>query len=110
MGIDLGSCNTRDVRHLTAEDLVLQIERCFDIESLDILELRVSRIDFTADVKDLPVEWFRRHRRVRQKRLSTQWREVTKSGVTSLEIGKRPDLYRIYNKVQERKDKGKKVL
>ena len=100
----------KGARHLTSADLIRQVEGAFEISESDVLQLPVTRIDFAADVFDVPVQWFREHCRVRFKRSSAQWRETTTMGVTGIVIGRRPDYYRIYDKVRELRSRKQEVL
>ena len=100
----------KGTRHLTSVDLVRQVKGAFEISEGDVLQLPVTRIDFAADVFNIPVQWFREHCRVKFKRSSAQWRETTVMGVTGIVIGRRPDYYRIYDKVRELRSRKQEVL
>ena len=60
------------------------------------------------------MEWFRQHSRVKRKRKPQSYEvcktESSKGYVTSVVFGKRPDLYRIYDRVAEKRERGAEVL
>jgi hypothetical protein len=60
------------------------------------------------------VEWFKRNCRVKSKRSPRSYEDCNtgawKGIVTSVEFGKRPELYRIYNRVAEKRARGAEVL
>lgn len=91
----------KDVLNLRATDFITIIQHLFSIDSAKARHLKVARVDFTVDVK-VPVDWFREHARVLYKQVTTQYRkDETRFGVSTLQFGKRPDLYRIYDKVEQ---------
>lgn len=84
-----------------------EITRIFEVGPED---LRVMRVDFAADVPGVPVTWFEQHVRAQFKRwtadigkLDTEIEFATmgKRGVETLYLGRRPNLFRIYNKIAE---------
>ncbi len=85
-----------------------EIRRLFAVEpgSLDLM-----RVDLAADVKDVPVDWFKRNVHVTFKRwiadIGTldpiEFSEMGSNGVQTFYLGKRPNVIRVYNKVDERK-------
>ena len=103
-----------DTRLLTAEDLKWRLNWLFRIRPDQASSLRISRIDFAADVCGVSVEWFKRHSRVKRKQSLRSYEvcevETSKGAVTSVVFGKRPDLYRIYNRVAEKRARGADVL
>jgi hypothetical protein len=103
-----------DTRLLSAEDLVWRLMSLFRIQRDEALSFRIARIDFAADIYGVPVEWFKRNCRVKCKRSPRSYEDCKtdsgKGSVTSVEFGKRPELYRIYNKVAERRAHGVEVL
>lgn len=96
-----------DTRLVSAEDLIWRLLSLFRIQREEALSFQIARIDFAADVYGVPVEWFRRHSRVKRKRKPQQYEvcntETAKGNVASVDFGKRPDLYRIYDRVAEKR-------
>jgi hypothetical protein len=103
-----------DTRLLSAEDFLWRLAQLFQIRREDALLFRIARIDFAADVQDVPVEWFRKHSRVKRKRKPQSYEvcktESSKGSVTSVVFGKRPDLYRIYDRVAEKQERRVEIL
>ncbi len=85
-----------------------EIERVFD---LDARRLDLMRLDLAADVRAVPVEWFMRHVRARYKQwvcdigqVDSEIREYARMGrqqVQTFYLGKRPNCFRIYDKIAE---------
>lgn len=85
-----------------------EIERIFD---LDARGLPLMRVDLAADVLGVPVEWFFRHVRAHYKQwvcdigeVDCQTPEYARMGrqeVQTFYLGKRPNVFRIYNKLAE---------
>jgi hypothetical protein len=102
----------KEVKHLTAIDLVLSVQKLFKLNDSGVKDLKVSRVDFAADVYGVPIEWFSNHARVLYKRLTNRYKPVesTRKGVTTISFGKRPDLYRIYNKVEQLRETHRTVV
>jgi len=104
----------------TAQDIITSIRSAFQLTIQDALNLTVARIDLTADVRDVPVEWFKQHCRVKRKHKSKTYDSIqpeyepveteTTGGVTGLKFGKRPDFYRIYNRVAEKHSRRQALL
>jgi hypothetical protein len=103
-----------DTRLLSAWDVLWRLTKFFQIKEEQALSLRVARIDFAADVYGVPMEWFKRHCRVKAKRKPQSYEtskvESSKGAVTSLVFGKRPDLYRVYDRVAEKRERGADIL
>lgn len=93
--------------------LMHDLNRIFDVNPL---KCGVMRVDCAADVAQVPVTWFQRHGRIRWKRFANQMGRVilevpegeklffSRMGMTGIEtiyFGKRPNCYRIYDKLQE---------
>ena len=101
-------------RLLTAEDMLWRLISLFQIQREQALSFQVARVDLAADVYGVPVEWFRQHSRVKRKRRPQSyeaWKaDSSKGAVTSVVFGKRPDLYRIYDRIAEKKKHGKEIL
>ena len=103
----------RALKWLTERDLISQVIRVFEIDEADVRDLKVSRVDFTTDVYGVPVQWFRERSHVRYKQSSRQygsWMEETKRSFTTLTNGKFPDVLIIYNKIAEKKVRGREIL
>ena len=81
-----------------------QIDRVVrSVFDVDAFELPVSRVDFTADVRGIPVDWFRSHAYVLRKRNGQEYkthRDVTGTTET-IYFGSRKDLIRVYDKTAE---------
>jgi hypothetical protein len=87
-----------------------EVERIFDV---DARRLSVMRVDFAADVRGVPVSWFAGHVRARWKRFvcdigktESFENEYTRMGGQQVEtfyLGKRPNCFRIYDKIAEYK-------
>jgi hypothetical protein len=83
--------------------LVSQIDNVVDSD-LDLLE--IMRIDLCADIRDVPVQWFYSRLRFKHKRLSRdigtlKHQSIGKSGIETISAGQRPNMFRIYDKVEE---------
>jgi hypothetical protein len=83
---------------------VNQIGQLFDV---DPLKLTVMRFDAAADVVGVPVLWFLSHARAKFKRFSNagiggfEYQQLGQKGIETIYFGKRPNCFRIYNKVAE---------
>jgi len=93
-----------------------EISRIFDV---DPEKLAIIRVDLTVDVPGIPVPWFSAHCRAQYKRWSADIGrfvddlEYSQMGIKVLEtfyLGKRPNVYRIYNKNAEREYEYKQFL
>ena len=88
---------------MTHEQMLRETQRIFDI---DPLLLDVMRIDLAADVRGVPVTWFVDHTSIKHKRFTsevgaTPYNRQGRLGIETLYLGKRPNLFRIYNKIAE---------
>jgi hypothetical protein len=100
-------------RLLTVDDLISRISSVFALSREQALALKVTRIDFAVDVADIPVQWFKESCRVRHKSKSGTYdtmKSETAKGTTTVSFGGRPDLYRIYNKIAEKRQRGEEIL
>lgn len=66
----------------------------------------VMRIDLTADVPDIPVEWAKQNVRFKFKRTEREYGEIKygllgRGKIETITAGSRPNLFRIYDKVSE---------
>ena len=63
----------------------------------------IMRIDCAADIYGHSVEWFRQNARVTLKRYSSEHSRFVSehAQVQTLYFGKRPNLFRIYDKIQQ---------
>jgi len=85
-----------------------EIERIFD---LDARRLALMRLDLAADVRGVPVPWFDRHVLARWKqwvcdigqveRETSEYARMGRRQVQTLYFGKRPNCFRIYDKIAE---------
>lgn len=92
----------------TLEEMAEIISSLFDV---DPWSLELMRVDFAADIEDVPVCWFRDNASFSRKRFSSQIeksneREVqfvamNNATAETIYAGKRPVLIRIYNKLGE---------
>lgn len=94
-----------DTGKLGYSAMVSEVERVFDV---DPRRLDVTRIDLAADVGDVPVSWFLDHLRARYKRwvADIDKVELSRMGMVDIEtfyLGKRPNCFRVYNKIAELK-------
>ncbi|HWR35889.1 MAG TPA: hypothetical protein VN622_08490 [Clostridia bacterium] len=92
--------------------LVNEIESVFQIDGKGT---EVMRLDLAADVKDVPVSWFQSRIKAQHKRYlanfgSAKFVEMGKGGIQTLYFGKRPNLFRIYDKHAEYLEQYKALL
>ena len=92
-----------DTGRATLPEMIREIERVFAVDSRC---LEISRIDLAADIFDVPVAWFLEHLRAKWKRFTAdlgkvEYSRMGKLGVETFYLGKRPNCYRIYNKIAE---------
>lgn len=81
-----------------------------NIVDADPSSFRIGRIDLAADVRDVPLGWFREHAYVEYKQflcahakvVDFEYSEMGKKSYQTLYFGKRPCCVRIYDKVAER--------
>jgi hypothetical protein len=89
------------------EEIESTLERIVDC---DPGGCRLGRIDLAADVRDVPLSWFREHTFVQYKQFlcahskfaEAEFSEMGKKVYQTLYFGKRPSCIRIYDKVAER--------
>lgn len=84
-------------------ELVNQIE---SVIQEDVSDLEIMRIDLCADMLGIPVEWFFARLRVKYKRLAHEigtlkGQRIGKAGIQTLAFGRRPNIFRAYDKVAE---------
>ena len=101
--LDTGVMTYSQMRH--------EINRIFDTPPGP---LQVMRVDLAADVEGVPVEWFEKNLGVTFKRFTSgmgvsdpdelQFSKMGKNGIETLNFGKRPNFFRIYNKIAELKN------
>lgn len=102
-----------DTRLMCADDILRRVNWLFGLTDQQAHQLKVARIDLTADIMGTPVSWFHQHCRVLKKRRSEQYETVkkdTERGVTTLNFGKRPNMYRIYDRIAEKQFRKEDVL
>ena len=88
------------------------IQRVFRINAE---ELPVMRLDLAADVEGIGVPWFAEHTRVRYKRWLAKLGVIGAGAMGNREIqtlyyGKRPNVIRIYNKLEEYRMQYRRIL
>lgn len=71
-------------------------------------DLETMRIDLCADMNGIPIEWFLNRLRVKFKRIAHEIgtlkaQRIGKAGIQTLSAGKRPNIFRAYDKVAEYK-------
>lgn len=87
-----------------------EIERVFAVNTnRDGLEL--MRLDLAADIEGVPVSWFERNIQAKWKRFTAgigtigepvEFSEMGSKGIQTFYFGRRPNVFRIYDKVAER--------
>ncbi len=96
----------------TYAGLVNEIESIF---SMDGTKTGVMRLDLAVDVRGVPVSWFKRRMKANYKQFMTnfgsaQLVETGKGEIQTLYFGRRPNLFRIYDKIAEHKSQYQKAL
>jgi hypothetical protein len=71
-----------------------------------IEDLETMRIDLCADMPGIPIEWFFTRLRVKHKRVAHEIgtlksQRIGKAGIQTLSSGKRPNIFRAYDKIAE---------
>lgn len=92
----------RGVGGMGYREMVHQIERVFDVHPKS---LELMRLDVAADIPGVPVSWFHGRTLVARKQFAASmgvYTEMGKQEVQTLYSGKRPNFFRIYDKVAER--------
>jgi hypothetical protein len=101
-----------DTGMMSYAEMLDEIEYVFRINAEP---LSIMRLDLAVDIKDISVRWFAENTRVARK----QWiarlgilemAEMGKRELQTLYYGKRPNLIRIYNKVEESRVQFRQVL
>jgi hypothetical protein len=98
--IELIDTGIRNMDFMTHE-----LRRIFSI--LNTNDLGIMRVDFATDVPGVPVSWFLSQARVKFKRFHNaitgglEYQQLGQKGVQTIYFGKRPNCYRIYDKVAE---------
>jgi len=82
------------------------LEEIGSVFHVDPLSLPIMRVDFAVDIPNVPVSWFREQVRVRHKQFAAsvsemQESEMGRGELQTLYLGKRPNCFRIYNKLRE---------
>ena len=95
--VDTGTMGFREMVH--------EVRRVFSIPIGSEPFLDVMRVDLAADVNDVPVSWFKDRVRVQFKRFGCEIGTYIQMGrgPETLYFGKRPNCFRIYDKVEERR-------
>jgi hypothetical protein len=92
-----------DVGDLSLRGIQLEIQRVFDIEPS---HLDIMRLDLAADVPEVSVLWFSRNVRAKWKQWvaeigKIEYAQMGRRKVETVYFGKRPNCYRIYDKISE---------
>jgi hypothetical protein len=76
-----------------------------DVSESDPRHLAIMRIDLAVDVPAYPVEWFRQNTRIARKRNTLEYDRLVseRKRVETLYFGKRPNIFRIYDKTEEQR-------
>lgn len=87
-------------------DIARQIESTIEGP---IFDLETMRIDLCADMTGVPIDWFLSRLRVKFKRVAHEIgtlkaQRIGKAGIQTLSAGKRPNIFRAYDKVAEYKE------
>jgi hypothetical protein len=87
---------------MTLPEIASEISNVFDV---DPRSAEIMRIDLAVDVQGYPVDWFRRRARVSHKRYSSEYARFVSehAQVETLYFGKRPNIFRIYDKTEEQR-------
>jgi hypothetical protein len=99
-----------EVGKMSYEDITNTAATLFHVGSA---ELRIVRIDLATDVVGYSVEWFRRRASVSRKRsgreIGTLYGDTMERGVETLTFGRRPNMFRIYDKLAQLCLRAKKI-
>ncbi|MEP6539596.1 MAG: hypothetical protein ABJF23_29945 [Bryobacteraceae bacterium] len=92
-----------DTADLSLSAMGREIERVFDVSCR---RLGLMRIDLAADVPSVPISWFASHARVRWKQWTAdvghlEFAQMGRQKIETLYFGKRPNCFRIYDKLAE---------
>lgn len=93
-----------DVGTKSRSQILREVSAIFDV---DPYTLGVMRVDLAVDVRAVPLSWFREAVRVSHKRWragmadSQSFNEMGNRDIQTLYYGKRPNLFRIYDKMAE---------
>jgi hypothetical protein len=101
-----------DTGQKTYSELEEVIQAVFEVNSE---HLGVMRLDLCADIRDIPVLWFQPRVRFKHKRFAgevgkLQYEKLGSGKIETLIAGKRPNVFRIYDKVAESKMQFQKIL
>jgi hypothetical protein len=94
-----------DTGNMKYADMAREVQSIFDV---DTRRLSLMRVDLAADVRGVPVGWFADHVRARWKRFvcdigETEYARMGRQRIETLYLGKRPNCFRIYDKIAEYK-------
>jgi hypothetical protein len=101
-----------DAGLMTLADMKGTIEQVFQV---DAAQLSIMRLDLAVDVEGIGVPWFAEHTRVRHKRWLARLGVIDTSEMGNREIqtfyfGKRPNVFRIYNKLEEYRAQYRRIV
>jgi hypothetical protein len=94
---------------LALSEIGSEIAAVFDIEPM---QTEIMRIDAAVDVWGYPVDWFRHNAGLTRKRHSSEYGRFVaeRRQVETLYFGRRPNIFRIYNKTEERWNKYRRLI
>ncbi|MBI4480958.1 MAG: hypothetical protein HY651_13140 [Acidobacteria bacterium] len=100
-----------DTGERSLSGMIREIERVY---SVDAMRLEVMRIDLAVDVQGVPVQSLQGVVRVKYKRFAAtigqdQFSDMGKRELQTLYLGKRPNCFRIYNKIAEWQEQYRKL-
>jgi hypothetical protein len=101
-----------DTGKMTLLEMKQDIRKIFQVNPD---ELFIMRLDLAVDVEGVGVPWFAEHTRVRYKRWLAKLgvidtTEMGNRAIQTLYYGKRPNVIRIYNKVEEYRTQYQRIL
>ena len=108
-----GTCNHKveliETGGMTYDGMLHEIERVF---ALPAATGEIMRLDLAADVQGIPVSWFHDRVRVRFKQFACEIGQYSQMGreIQTLYFGKRPNCFRVYDKLAEHRYQYRKVL
>jgi hypothetical protein len=101
-----------DTGAMTLAEMTEDIQRVFKV---DARNLSIMRLDLAVDIEGIGVSWFAEHTRVQYKRWLANLgvidtAEMGNREIQTLYYGKRPNVIRIYNKIEEFRTQFRRML
>jgi len=93
--------------------LAHEVRRIYNVNPAD---MGLIRVDLAADVPRVPVSWFLSRVRAKWKRFhnaasgNLEYMQMGSRGIETLYVGKRPNCFRIYNKIAEWRSQYQRLL